>query len=592
MVSFVKLHILKKGKCILSTMKMKQYLAHTDYALWEVILNGNCVVQMTKDEAGITSYEYWLWIVSSGWSSVPTILGQMTYPVAILTLDSVRSYVMQGASFTHGIVSSIPISGSISPEGFLLPILLVVVIIIMVVIVAVILIVIVIAIAGGVIVVAIIRVVVVIDVSSILKLSFVIIVDLIGDEDPTDLDGDTEVSVSLGEISSEGKKYRESNIDEKLYAEARIFRVQKGDAGEFALMGVTSEYNELNEQNSEYFMQLQAYKNSLKTLEKQKRVLQRNQLTLEDKIRVLSIELENTSNLLKHSERINADFKTAKKDIQTKLDNHLVQTENENKLGWDGSAFSVFTTNSEDVEGRPIFHSDKSSEVNTNDFASNDSSIKFSEHQPNDSTSCASTSSDLPSFTCNSSDKNEHTSRTSCNKNGYFNKKAGHFKKNASSVSKLCFVCDSGTHLIKDCDFYEKQMANKTVGTEVGPMLDKNKVHHQNQFVPQAVLLWTGKVNIPPARPQPVPTCKPKVFAPIPAGRKNRPFLVPTDRGYSPSVSSGWWNNTARTMPYFSRPTSSLFQTYTPYVPIMSYNHMKYGRDRWATPVKPLAGCS
>nr|GEZ42021.1 ribonuclease H-like domain-containing protein [Tanacetum cinerariifolium] len=288
-----------------------------------------------------------------------------------------------------------------------------------------------------------------------------------------------------------------------------------------------------------------------------------------DKIRVLSIELENTSNLLKNSKRINADFETAKKDLQTKLDNHLVQTEkwrnssknffklidssmsvrtkvglgftnciSENELGWDDSAFSVFITNSEYVEGRPIFHrftrtdsvkvvplplsrdytslsdhidldelqmsygikslttcdsksmsndfvscvdSDKSSEVNTNDFASSDSSVKSLEHKPTDSTSCASTSSvstsvneaeiesnvgtpikkpiivqDLPSFTCNSSDKNEHISRTSCNKNDYFNKKAGHFRKNASSVSKLCFVCGSGTHLIKDFDFYEK----------------------------------------------------------------------------------------------------------------------------------------
>nr|GEW24672.1 hypothetical protein [Tanacetum cinerariifolium] len=52
MVSYVKLPILKKGEYILWTMKMKQYLAHTDYALWEVILNGNSAVQMTKDEAG------------------------------------------------------------------------------------------------------------------------------------------------------------------------------------------------------------------------------------------------------------------------------------------------------------------------------------------------------------------------------------------------------------------------------------------------------------------------------------------------------------------------------------------------------------
>ncbi|GKC66066.1 putative ribonuclease H-like domain-containing protein, partial [Tanacetum coccineum] len=342
-----------------------------------------------------------------------------------------------------------------------------------------------------------------------------------------------------------------------------------GDAEEFALMGVTSEFKLI--------------RTHLKLWKNKREFFKKNQLTLEDKIRVLSIELENTTNLLKHSERINAIAETAKKELQTKLNNHLVQIEkgrttsknlfrlidssmyvrtkvglgfnnyiSENELGWDDSTFSVFTTNSEEVECRPLFNrfakadsmkvvppplsgdytplsdhidldesqmsygtksstsgdsnsvsndfvscdnSDKSSEVNTNDFASSDSSVKSSEPKSNDSTSCASTSSvstseseaeiesnvgtpiqepiivqDLPSFSCNSSDKNENTSRTSCNKNGYFNKNAGHFKKNASSVSK------------------------------------------------------TGKVNIPPARPQPVPT-----------SRQNRPFLVPTDRGYSPS---------------------------------------------------------
>nr|GEW42003.1 xylulose kinase-1 [Tanacetum cinerariifolium] len=33
-------------------MNMEQYPAHIDYALWEVILNGNGKVQMTKDKAG------------------------------------------------------------------------------------------------------------------------------------------------------------------------------------------------------------------------------------------------------------------------------------------------------------------------------------------------------------------------------------------------------------------------------------------------------------------------------------------------------------------------------------------------------------
>ncbi|GJX46451.1 ribonuclease H-like domain-containing protein, partial [Tanacetum coccineum] len=135
------------------------------------------------------------------------------------------------------------------------------------------------------------------------------------------------------------------------------------------------------------------------------------------------------------------------------------------------------------------------------------------------------------------------------------------------------------------------------------PVQSRNNVNHQNQFVPQAVPLRTGKVNITPARPQPVPTGKPKVPAPVPTGRQNRPIPVPTgrqnrpipvstDRGDSPSVTSGWWQSTARPMPHLIRPTSSYFQTYTPYVPQMYYNHMQYGGVRWATAVKPSAGCS
>nr|GEW71329.1 putative reverse transcriptase domain-containing protein [Tanacetum cinerariifolium] len=135
--------------------------------------------------------------------------------------------------------------------------------------------------------------------------------------------------------------------------------------------------------------------------------------------------------------------------------------------------------------------SDKSSEVNTNDFVSSDSSVQSLDPKPNDSTSCASTSS-VSTFA------NEAEIESN-----------GHFRKNASSVSKLCFVCGSGTHLIKDCDFYETQMANKTVDIGAGPVHSKNKVNHQNQFVLQAVLLRTGKVNIPTARSQPVPTVMP-----------------------------------------------------------------------------------
>ncbi|GJX50219.1 hypothetical protein Tco_0277064 [Tanacetum coccineum] len=90
----------------------------------------------------------------------------MTYPVASLTLDNARSYVMQGAPFTQGMISSIPIGDSISPKGFL-PSILLMLFVVTVVIVAVILIVVVVVIFGVVVVVG--------CVSSIIKHSFMII---------------------------------------------------------------------------------------------------------------------------------------------------------------------------------------------------------------------------------------------------------------------------------------------------------------------------------------------------------------------------------------------------------------------------------
>ncbi|GJS63930.1 putative ribonuclease H-like domain-containing protein [Tanacetum coccineum] len=58
MVSTVKLPILKKGEYTLWSMRMEQYLTNTDYALWQVIINGDEPVQITTDENGVvTKYQ-------------------------------------------------------------------------------------------------------------------------------------------------------------------------------------------------------------------------------------------------------------------------------------------------------------------------------------------------------------------------------------------------------------------------------------------------------------------------------------------------------------------------------------------------------
>ncbi|GJV27742.1 ribonuclease H-like domain-containing protein, partial [Tanacetum coccineum] len=76
-----------------------------------------------------------------------------------------------------------------------------------------------------------------------------------------------------------------------------------------------------------------------------------------------------------------------------------------------------------------------------------------------------------------------------------------------SFTKKKCFVCGSLSHLIKDCDYYEKKMAKEaevkkqrvcnTGNTMAKPVWTNiNRINHSNQFVPRPVQLNTGRPNI------------------------------------------------------------------------------------------------
>nr|GFB84452.1 hypothetical protein [Tanacetum cinerariifolium] len=247
--------------------------------------------------------------------------------------------------------------------------------------------------------------------------------------------------------------------------------------------------------------------------------------------------------------------------------------------------FSVFTTTSEDVEGRPTFHrfaktngmkavpppltgdytsllghtdldksqmsygtksstsndsesmtndfscdeSDKSSEVKTSDFAFTDSSLKSSEHKPSDS-SCASTSS-----VCTSVNKAENESNVGTPIQEPIIPERVRMGFSVFTITSEDVegrpTFHSGIHLIKNCDFYEKQMANTTVGLGVGPAVRPQSVPTGK---PTVTPVPTGKQKV-----KPVPTGKPHVFTPVPTGRPDRPLSVLTDRGYTPLVVLG-----------------------------------------------------
>ncbi|GKF22671.1 hypothetical protein Tco_0074993, partial [Tanacetum coccineum] len=81
-----------------------------------------------------------------------------------------------------------------------------------------------------------------------------------------------------------------------------------------------------------------------------------------------------------------------------------------------------------------------------------------------------------------------------------------------SFTKKKYFVCGSLSHLIKDCDYYEKKMAreaefkkqrvfNTGNGVAKPVWTNANMVNHVNKFVPRLVQLNAGRPNINSVRP-------------------------------------------------------------------------------------------
>ncbi|GJX12285.1 ribonuclease H-like domain-containing protein [Tanacetum coccineum] len=81
-----------------------------------------------------------------------------------------------------------------------------------------------------------------------------------------------------------------------------------------------------------------------------------------------------------------------------------------------------------------------------------------------------------------------------------------------SFIKKKCFVCGSLSHLIRDCDFYEKKMAreaelkkqrvfNTGNGVPKPVWNNANRVNRANHFVPRPVQLNAVAQTLIPARP-------------------------------------------------------------------------------------------
>ncbi|GJV73818.1 putative ribonuclease H-like domain-containing protein, partial [Tanacetum coccineum] len=181
-----------------------------------------------------------------------------------------------------------------------------------------------------------------------------------------------------------------------------------------------------------------------------------------------------------------------------------------------------------------------------------------------------------------------------------------------SFIKKKCFVCGSLSHLIRDCDFYEKKMAREAelkkqrvfnTGNGVAKPVwnNANRVNHANHFVPRPVQLIAVRQNVNSVRPN------------VNTGRANVNSVRQNVNSVRSNVNTGSFNiNTVKAKQPINTSNSNSFSPVRPQVnkfnqrsnfskshspvrrPIvrntarMTYSHAVKGN--WGTAVKTSAG--
>ncbi|GJT93588.1 ribonuclease H-like domain-containing protein, partial [Tanacetum coccineum] len=167
-----------------------------------------------------------------------------------------------------------------------------------------------------------------------------------------------------------------------------------------------------------------------------------------------------------------------------------------------------------------------------------------------------------------------------------------------SFIKKKCFVCGSLSHLIRDCDFYEKKMAREAelkkqrvfnTGNGVAKPVwnNANRVNHANHFVPRPVQLNTGRANVNSVR-QNVNSVRSNVNTGsfnINTVKAKQPINTSNSNSFSPVRPQV---NKFNQRSNFSKSHSPVRRPIVRNTAKMSYTHAVKGN--WGTAVKTSAG--
>ncbi|GJR26545.1 hypothetical protein Tco_1102777 [Tanacetum coccineum] len=174
-----------------------------------------------------------------------------------------------------------------------------------------------------------------------------------------------------------------------------------------------------------------------------------------------------------------------------------------------------------------------------------------------------------------------------------------------SFTKKKCFVCGSLSHLIKDCDYYEKKMAREAefkkqrvfnTGNRVAKPVWTNadRINHANQFVPRPVQLNAGRPNINSVRPNintgrtNINFVRPRVNtvnSNVNTVRSRQPVPTRTSNSFSPKRPQVNHFNQRR---HFFKSHSSVRRPFAKNTAQMSHSHAVKGN--WGSAVKTSAG--
>nr|GEV97353.1 ribonuclease H-like domain-containing protein [Tanacetum cinerariifolium] len=365
---------------------------------------------------------------------------------------------------------------------------------------------------------------------------------------------------------------------------------------EFAMMGISPKvqtcpfgcdsklselkknYDHLEKLYNDSFIQVQAYKNTVKTLELQKDWYHKTQLALEEKVKILFANLENTTNTLKYSKTLYHQAKIENKEWEVKLTESLARFDKwkessknlakliyssmstRTKLGlgfkeyigldeaFDLSTPSVFDPEPENREVKSLYESPK-----TNDsFSTVDVKIL-----PKSDVKDPSPTNGFPSC---SFKENVKPPRNLCNKSRIADRI---LCKNNFVRTKTCFVYGSKSHLIKDCDVYDN--------VENFPSVVSNAASVPAGSRNSLASISAGRSILAASKNRPASI---HVGRHIHTGRFNKPAPFPTGR----SVPTGWTNHAARPFLYFDN-------VYWAGI----YDHMSMNKGRWGSTVKSSA---